>query len=158
MNPLAISVQFSLSIKGNFMKITSFLTLIFVLCSLPAFSDDSVVCYSDSSKLDVSWNDKGTLSVSHAKYEYLDSVEVKYRGSNKYILVKPEITKIMDIPMSEIKIIYDVGTSIKKVYIIDWSKFDDGSLVPVKLYNLYPSVPNGRAEFIKSISCEAAQS
>ena len=130
-----------------------------LLLSSVAFSEDSVTCNNDHSRLDVTVTDYNTLSVTkNMDIATLVRAEVKYEGFENFVRVTPKLTELGDKRISQIKLAYDNGTSVKKVYIVEWPKFDDGAEVPILIYNLYPVVPNGRFEYVKTIKCDAVQS
>lgn len=134
------------------MKFT-ILALILSVLSPFAMAEDSVTC---EDVVDVAWTDKSTLHVSGLlSFQVLRSLEIQQKGDSDYVRIENDKTVLRNFPLRSVRLTIDNGTSMQSVLVIDWSKFEDGGIVPVEVFDRYP---NGDLNPRKVLECGATQS
>ncbi len=132
------------------------LGLIILVSSVATFAEDSVSC-GEGYGVNFVVTDKGTLRVSRPRGLWLLRTEVTYKNEPTFQTVTAR-TVLKEKPLRKVRATYDDGTSVRRVYEVDFKNFQDGAEIPVMIYDLFPAAPNGRLEFVESIECESAQS
>jgi hypothetical protein len=138
------------------------LILVSLILTTLAQAEDSVACYNDASNLEVVITDKKILAVRASKMFQITKIEIQYAKKKDFELIENNSVKITK-HIDKVRVTLDNGSSVRKAYLVDWKKFDDGAEVPVKLYDKIPVVGpgglvSGKLIYKGKIFCQGAQS